>query len=197
MGLVVVRLILAILAPLIAWDLTPIYPPNSWLIWFLIIGLLTDIFDGILARRLGVSTPTLRRWDSSVDQVFFLSIAASTYAVCPAFFFVHRVELIVLIGAELLTYAVSYLRFRKEVATHTIGAKVWTLVMVMAIIEILYRCESTWLFQATIWIGVLTRLEIITIFLVLKHWVTDVPSIYHAIQLRKGNAIKKNRWFNG
>ncbi|MCI4443017.1 MAG: CDP-alcohol phosphatidyltransferase family protein [Lentimicrobium sp.] len=33
------------------------------------IGLLTDIFDGIIARRLNISTQKLRRLDSTIDQV--------------------------------------------------------------------------------------------------------------------------------
>lgn len=37
----------------------------------LTIGLLTDIFDGIIARRLNISTQILRRLDSTVDQIFF------------------------------------------------------------------------------------------------------------------------------
>jgi phosphatidylglycerophosphate synthase len=43
------------------------------------IGLLTDIFDGIIARKLNISTSTLRRLDSTVDQVFFISFALATY----------------------------------------------------------------------------------------------------------------------
>jgi CDP-diacylglycerol--glycerol-3-phosphate 3-phosphatidyltransferase len=33
--------------------------------------------------------------------------------------------------------------------------------------------------------------------LVLKKWTADVPSFYHAIQLRKGKEIKRNKYFNG
>jgi phosphatidylglycerophosphate synthase len=36
------------------------------------IGLLTDIFDGIVARKLNISTQKLRRLDSTVDQIFFV-----------------------------------------------------------------------------------------------------------------------------
>jgi phosphatidylglycerophosphate synthase len=47
------------------------------------IGLLTDIFDGIIARKLNISTQTLRRLDSTIDQVFFISFAVATYIQCP------------------------------------------------------------------------------------------------------------------
>jgi len=36
----------------------------------IIIGLLTDVFDGIIARIMGISSESLRVWDSNVDQFF-------------------------------------------------------------------------------------------------------------------------------
>ena len=61
------------------------------------VGLLTDILDGIIARRLNVSTQSLRRLDSTIDQVFFIVVAVATYIQCPPFFFENRVELFVLV----------------------------------------------------------------------------------------------------
>lgn len=42
----------------------------TWAISLLSIGLITDIFDGVIARKLNISSEKLRRLDSSVDQVF-------------------------------------------------------------------------------------------------------------------------------
>lgn len=46
-------------------------------------GLLTDIFDGIIARKVGVSSEKLRRLDSQTDLVFWLSIGFATYWLNP------------------------------------------------------------------------------------------------------------------
>lgn len=46
-------------------------------------------------------------------------------------------------------------------------------------------------------LGLLSRLEIIAILIMLKSWTNDVPSLLHAIKLRKGVPIKRNRYFNG
>ncbi len=163
----------------------------------LTIGLLTDIFDGIIARRLNVSSQTLRRLDSSVDQVFFISVTVATYIQCPTFFKANAVKLFVLIGFEVFTYIVSYLKFRKEIATHSIGAKIWTLFLFATLVQIIWQCESNLLFNICFWFGILTRLEIAGIILTLKNWTNDVPSIYHAYLLRQGKAIKRNKLFNG
>ena len=79
------------------------------------IGLLTDIFDGIIARKLNVSTQILRRLDSSVDQLFFISVAVATYIQCPEFFKTNTIKLAILIGVEGLTYLVSLIKsYRKK-----------------------------------------------------------------------------------
>jgi phosphatidylglycerophosphate synthase len=160
------------------------------------IGLLTDIFDGIIARHLNVSTQKLRRLDSTVDQIFFILVGVAVYIMCPEFFEANAFKVIILIGAEALIYLVSFLKFRKEVATHSIGAKIWTLLLFGTLVQIILQCQSVVLFTLCFWVGLLTRAEIIAILFILKTWTNDVPSVFHSIQLRKGKAIKKSKIFN-
>src|ERR1700761_4270401 len=49
----------------------------------ILLATLSDIFDGIAARRLGVSTPALRRADSIVDLVFWLATIAALFFLRP------------------------------------------------------------------------------------------------------------------
>ena len=163
----------------------------------LTVGLLTDIFDGIIARQLQISTQQLRRLDSTIDQFFFISTAIATYIQCPAFFKDNALKLSVLFSIEALTYVISFLKFKKEIATHSIGAKIWTLLLFATLIQIMMQCQSTVLFEICFWVGILTRLEIVAIILALKQWTNDVPSLYHALQLRQNKAIKRNKLFNG
>ncbi len=163
----------------------------------LTIGLLTDIFDGIIARKLSISTQKLRRLDSNVDQLFFVAVAVATYIQCPEFFKSNRLFLGILVGFECLTYLVSFLKFRKEIATHSIGAKIWTLFLFATLIQVMVECQSVILFNFCFWIGLITRLEIVAIVLILKNWTNDVPTFVQALQLRKGQEIKRNTMFNG
>lgn len=163
----------------------------------LTIGLLTDIFDGIIARQLNISTQQLRRLDSTIDQIFFTSVAIATYIQCPNFFSTNAMKLTILISIEVSTYIISFLKFRKEIATHSMGAKIWTLLLFATLIQIIVQYESTVLFNICLGTGLITRFEIIAIILILKHWTNDVPSIYHALKLRQGKTIKRNKIFNG
>jgi CDP-diacylglycerol--glycerol-3-phosphate 3-phosphatidyltransferase len=163
---------------------------------FLVTGLLSDIFDGIIARRLGISSEKFRRMDSNADQFFFITTVGATIIQCPQFFWDQRVWLILLMASEAMIYAVSYIRFRKEVATHSIGAKIWSLTLVAALVEIMLTCNSAWLFQVCFWIGIVSRMEI-TAILLLKTWTSDVPTLFHAWQIRNGKTIKRHKLFNG
>lgn len=163
----------------------------------LLTGLLTDVFDGIIARKLNISTVALRRLDSVVDQVFWISALISAYLICGAFFKEHFISLCLLLAAEAMTYGVSYIKFRKEVATHAISSKFWTLLILATLIQIITSCDSSWLFFTCFYVGIITRIEIIAILLLISKWENDIPSVFHAIRIRQGRKIKRNKLFNG
>jgi CDP-diacylglycerol--glycerol-3-phosphate 3-phosphatidyltransferase len=194
-SLIYTRLLLGLL--LVTFSAVNISHYEFIAITFLTVGLLTDIFDGIIARRLNISTQLLRRLDSTVDLIFFICVAVATYLQSSAFFRSNEWMLGILLGAEALTYVVSYLKFGKEVATHTIGAKLWTLLLFAVLIQLILTSDSGVLFNLMFWAGLITRLEIILIVLVLKDWTSDVPGIFQAFKLRRGEEIKRNKLFNG
>ena len=171
--------------------------PRWWIVLLMTAGLLSDIFDGIIARRLNISTQTLRRLDSSVDQVFWLCILVATYLLAPAFYWENKVSIIVLLCAEALCYLVCCLRFRKEVATHAIASKIWTLILFATLVDIVLNGTSHFWFQLCFYAGMITRLEVMLILAIIRQWTNDVPSVYHAILLRNGKPIKRNKIFNG
>lgn len=170
---------------------------NIWAVVLLTVGLLTDVFDGIVARRLGISTQKLRRMDSTIDVVFFVAVAVATYIQCSDFFATNWLKLTILLSSEALTYVVSFIKFRKEIATHSIGAKIWTLFLFATLVQIILQCQSGWLFDTCFWLGIAIRAEIIAIILILKNWTNDVPTFYHAVLIRQHKPIKRNKLFNG
>lgn len=167
------------------------------IVFLIILGILTDIFDGLIARSLNVSTQTLRRMDSSVDQVFWICTLIGAYLICGDFFNANYLKLLILLAVEGLTYVVSFIRFKKEVATHAILSKIWTLTIMGTLIQIVLSSNSLILFNICFYFGILTRLEIIAILLIIREWTNDVPSIYHAILLRQGKQIKRHKLLNG
>jgi CDP-diacylglycerol--glycerol-3-phosphate 3-phosphatidyltransferase len=194
-GLIYSRLIVGLVILLFAYFQIASF--NYIITLLIVIGLLTDIFDGIIARKLNVSNRKLRRMDSSVDQVFWICCLIGAYMICPQFFKANSVKLIIILVVETLTYVVSFLRFRKEVATHAIMSKVWTLFLMAAIIQVILSCNSYVLFELCFYVGIISRLEIVAILFILKNWTNDVPSIYHAVLIRQGKEIKRHKLLNG
>jgi phosphatidylglycerophosphate synthase len=195
LALIYSRLLIGLLLVVLSYYHAPHY--GAVAVVLLLTGVLTDVFDGIVARQLGVSTQMLRRLDSIIDQIFWLLVVLATYVACPVFFSEHGGQLGLLLGLEALTYAVSFLKFKKEVATHSFAAKAWVLVSFAALVQVSLSCQAGWLFQLSFVVGVLSRLEIIGILLVLKVWASDVPTLYHATQLRQSKEIKRHKLFHG
>lgn len=194
-SLIYLRLVIGFI--LIALSVTSPEAYRQFAILLVFVGLVSDILDGIVARRLNISSEKLRRMDSIIDQIFWCLVIISIFIRSSTFFHTHLLQIGLLLAAEALTYVISFVRFRREVATHAISSKIWTLFLFATLIELINSGDSGWIFQCCFYIGIITRLEIIAILLLLRQWTNDVPSVVHAIRLRQGKSIKRHKLFNG
>src|SRR5438874_6283935 len=62
--------------------------------------LLSDIFDGILARRYGVETAALRRYDSIADTIFYAGVAWAVWVLYPSVVHDRAAVLLALLAFE-------------------------------------------------------------------------------------------------
>lgn len=193
--LVYSRLLAAAIFLWVAYQQYPGY--QTILISLLIYGLVSDFFDGYIARLLNVSNEHLRRADSAVDQFFWVAVITGTAFTSWNFYTSNWWMIVVLIALEALCYMVSFIKFKKEVATHAIASKLWVVTLFACFIDVIWDGNSTTVFYICFIVGVITRLEILAILFTLREWTNDVPSIYHARRLRKGKPIKRNKIFNG
>ncbi len=162
----------------------------------MVIGLLTDVFDGILARKLGTSTERLRVLDSNVDQFFWLVSMASIFYMNWNFVAQHYFFILVIAILELAIYLISWIKFKRTVATHSILAKLWTLTLLWFLVELSITGSSFLGFWTCVTLGIISRLEIIAIICYLKSWATDIPSIIAVRKINAGLPVKKFKLFN-
>ena len=169
-----------LIAPLLLWDAFD----GSASPWFLVgfaIAFLSDIFDGIIARRLNISTAQLRQADSWADLCLYGCIALSGlhlyYPLISPFFF----PLSGLLVAQFALFALNLLKYGKMPSYHGYSAKLWGIALSLAIAA-LFGCKQTggffWLAIATGW---LNTFEEILMTLILPQWSHDVPSVFHAL----------------
>jgi len=159
-------------------------------------GLLTDIFDGIIARKAGVSTEKLRRLDSQTDMVFWLSLGFAAYFLNPDLIKDEWIGVVIILGMEVLCYIVSWLKFGKETCTHAFLSKMWGLSLLVAFTYLIGFQQAGWSFYLSVILGFIAHIDVIMIILILPKWQYDVPSSYHAWKIRKGKKRRKSVLFN-
>jgi CDP-diacylglycerol--glycerol-3-phosphate 3-phosphatidyltransferase len=149
------------------------------------LALVTDILDGIVARRYGVDSAAMRRYDSTADTVFYLSAVYAVWVLYPEALRANQRGLLLLLGLELSRYTIDLYKFGRETSYHMWSAKVWNLTMFAAFVALLGFQFSGWLFSAAIWVGIISDLEGLFATLLLPAWRHDVPTAWHAYRLRK------------
>ena len=164
--------------PLVFWRV-----PAWVLIGLLVAGLLSDIADGIIARRLGVATLALRRLDTRADMLFYggALVAAPFRASFP----------LALLWPWLAAYAllfvarnlVDYFRYRASPAYHMWSGKLWSVVLFVHLVALFCGAQALFLLPLAFACYAVNAAEGIVASLVLPRPCTDVPTVWHALIL--------------
>jgi len=157
-------------------------------IWFLVgfvAAFLSDIFDGIIARSIGVSTAQLRQADSWADVCFYICVFSSAWIVHSDVVIAFRLPLLIVVFAQLLWWIVNLVKYGKPASYHTYSAKAWGITLFVATVSLFgfnYAGLTLWL---AIIVGIVHTVEEIAMTLILPTWTHDVLSIVHAWRLRQ------------
>lgn len=193
LALTVTRLVLGPWMLLLAW----LHPaPGPWLAAGVVVGFLTDLFDGILARHLGVATPAVRRFDSQTDLVFWLCVVGCVFVARWEVGAANWGYVAGILALEVVFYGISFARFGREPCTHAYSAKVWAVIAVGVFVAVLGFGERTYAFPLLFVTYVLSWLDVVAILLILPEWRSDVPSCYHARLIRRGVPFRTWKFFH-
>lgn len=146
-------------------------------------GFLSDVFDGVVARAHGASTPDLRRLDSTVDTLFYLAVAFCTWRLYPDALQPYLVPIGLLVCTEALNYTAAIARLGREASYHARTARLFGLLLFAALTTLLVS-GSPVLLPAAIVAGFISHAENLAITFLLPEWTHDVPSMVHAWRLR-------------
>lgn len=151
----------------------------------LITALLSDIFDGKIARRLGIATPNLRRLDSIADSIFYAAATWCLWLLHPAIITDNLLPLILLLALEIARYMFDFIKFKKEASYHMWSSKLWGLFLFAGFFCALVFDATGWPVYLAIYCGLLADAEGLLISIILPQWKNDVPSFVHALRIRK------------
>ncbi len=166
------------------------------LVVFLLLGILSDIFDGIVARSTGVSSAKLRRMDSQTDLIFWLCAGWCAWLLNPEIITENKYAIITIFVMEGMTYVFSITKFGKETCTHALLSKLWGITLFIAFVSILGFGHGGVPLALAVIFGIISHIDVYLIILLLPQWTHDVPSCYHAWLIRKGKPVKKHKLFN-
>lgn len=188
--LMIFRLLLAPLSIILSYHYGERCVPM--LVLILCLGLISDILDGSIARKYQVATENLRRMDSFIDIIFWLSLAISTGIVRPGIIEANLIFIVGLVILEVISALISLLRFGKEASTHAYSSKFWGITLFLALISILGFNYGGFFLYLTIIVGYISYVDVLLILILLPHWMHDVPSFFHAYLIRKKINLKKS-----
>jgi len=173
----------ALLAPVVI--LLALYDPSRFAFGTcLILAFLSDVFDGVIARRLKVVTSTLRRLDSIADSMFYVSAVFAASHLHPSAIKEHLIALFVLAGLELTRYVFDFAKFGREASYHMWSSKLWGIVLFVGFFALLALGISGLPVAVAFYVGILADIEGLAISIVLRECKTDVPTLFHAFRLR-------------
>jgi phosphatidylglycerophosphate synthase len=153
------------------------------------LGIISDIFDGIIARRLHCDTDRLRRLDSQTDAVFWCAVLLSTAFCRPAWFIAQQYVIGTLLVFEALCYCVSFLRFKRETCTHSWLSKAWGISLCAAFSLLLLGYPFAYrAWDICVFLGILSQMEVLLILCLLPRWQRDIPTVLHAWRIRRHSA---------
>lgn len=170
---------------------------NITIVTLMYLGLLSDVLDGIVARKLGLSSERLRRMDSQTDMIFWLSLGIATWLLHPQLIADNRWPIYSILLMELMCYVISWIKFGKETCTHAFLSKMWGLSLLVAFTALIGFNHAGIPFYICITLGLISHIDVILIVLILPRWTHDIPSSFHAYLIRKGTPFKRNDLFNG
>jgi CDP-diacylglycerol--glycerol-3-phosphate 3-phosphatidyltransferase len=144
----------------------------------LLAGTLSDIFDGILARRFGVATPALRRYDSITDVIYYLFILGALWRLCHEVVVQNLWAVAVVLLTEVAVITLCAVKFGKYPATHSWGAKFYGLCLLGCLIALLAFDAGNWAIITLAIVTAVTNSEIFLMHLLAKTPPVDVRSVF-------------------
>ena len=180
MGLTVLRLLLA---PVLVW-LVYAGAPGVVFASIVLVAFVSDYFDGVIARKLGVASAELRHFDSRADLVFYATAAWAVWRLHPDVVRSVAIPALVIVGLDVVRHVFDFAKFGRDVAYHAWSSKVWGLSLALALVLLMGFGVSQPFIGITVILGLIAQIEGLLISVALPVWTHDVPTLIHALRIR-------------
>jgi phosphatidylglycerophosphate synthase len=159
--------------------------PGIFFAGVIFVAFVSDYFDGVIARRLGVATPELRHFDSRADLVFYATAAWAVWRLRPDVARTIAMPALIVIALDVVRHVFDFSKFGRDVAYHAWSSKAWGLSLAAALVLLLAFGITNPFVPLAVYLGLIAQVEGLMISIVLPVWTSDVPTIFRALELRK------------
>lgn len=181
LGLTMLRLLLA---PVLVWLVYADAPGGAFAL-VILAAFVSDYFDGVLARRVGVASAELRHFDSRADLVFYATAAWVVWRIHPEVVRRFAAPGLVVIGLDVVRHVFDFAKFGKDAAYHAWSSKIWGLSLALALVLLMgFGIVQPFVGIAVV-LGLIAQLEGLLISVVLPSWTHDVPTLGRALLIRR------------
>jgi phosphatidylglycerophosphate synthase len=146
--------------------------------WLLVLALLSDIVDGLIARALGLQSELGAKLDSIGDMLVVFAALAGIGAFHPVVYRDHWPGLATFLGAGLLEYLLALWRYGRLSSFHTLLSKAAGTLLALFLALLFVNGFLPWLFYLAIGLGVLASLEEMLLIAALPGWRANVRGLW-------------------
>jgi phosphatidylglycerophosphate synthase len=159
--------------------------PGPLLAGVVLAAFLSDVFDGVVARRMGCATAGLRHADTLVDTAFYTAAAVALYVAVPQVFSSMTLPLALLIAVHVSRTTFELTKYGRVASYHMWSSKALGVLMVTAMTIAFVTGRPSVLVTITVWCAIANELEGFAASAILPTWIPDVPSLRHAQQIHR------------
>ncbi|MEI6246450.1 MAG: CDP-alcohol phosphatidyltransferase family protein [Acidobacteriota bacterium] len=156
-------------------------------LWLAVYCMLSDIFDGKIARWLGQASEFGARLDSWADQMMVIGGVIAAALLQPQLIRSEAPFLLFVVGGNFLAIGIGWRKFGRLTSYHTTAARLMAYIAgAGAIVAITWGWP--WLFRAGALVAIYSAAEEIGISFTLDVWTANVPSLAVARAIRTRTA---------
>jgi len=160
--------------------------------WGIALSFFTDLIDGFLARRFGVTSIAGTKLDSIGDDLTVAVALTGLIVLFPGFIQTHLTILIILAAVFLLQLGYALYRYGRMSNFHTWLAKTAALLQVSFLILTFFTgIPSVLFFYIATGITLLELIEEVLLVHYLPEWKVNVHSLFHVRKEQKKNGLQK------
>lgn len=152
--------------------------------WLFTAAVVSDFLDGAIARLLHLESDLGARLDAFGDMLTYLVLVFAVSWLWPDFIYERLWMIVIVLCTYAVSFAIGFLRFRRLNAFHSWAGKASAVLMAVGMI-VWFIGGPGWVFNAALAVSLLSALEQIAIASIIPEWRTTVPTLWHAIILRR------------